>query len=108
MVLGYADELGRLEGGCVLDDLLEQSELVISQGRWGVEDWGVPPGIMRSAPPLSLGMTAAGVERKGRSVGCFHSVYTSFKFHEIQYIAWTTGKEETYRSVSAPPNPSRQ
>jgi len=42
-----------------------------------VEGWEtVPPGIIRSAPPVSLGITAEGVERKGSSVGCFQSVYT--------------------------------
>jgi hypothetical protein len=35
-----------------------------------------PPGIIRSAPPISFGTTAAGVVRNGRRFGCFHKVYT--------------------------------
>lgn len=34
----------------------------------------VPPGAMRSAPPIKTGMTGAGVEREGRRFGRFHSV----------------------------------
>ena len=34
-----------------------------------------PPGIIRSAPPTRIGITAFGVERNGSNLGDFHSVY---------------------------------
>jgi hypothetical protein len=37
----------------------------------------VPPGAIKSAPPMRTGMTCAGVERKGRRRGDFQSVYTA-------------------------------
>lgn len=42
----------------------------------GAKERDEPPGIMRSAPVVSFGITAEGVLRKGRRVGCFHNAYT--------------------------------
>ena len=46
----------------------------VGRGRWCIV--GVPPGIIRSAPPIRIGITADGVDRVGRRVGCFQRVYT--------------------------------
>lgn len=49
---------------------------------------GRPPGIIRSGPPISLDMTAEGVERKGRRSGRFRTVYTRRKSQMVSARVW--------------------
>ena len=77
MILSNGDQLMGRELRCMLDDLLEQTRGDVKRlYRVALASESVPPGIIRSAPAVSFGMTAAGVERNGSNVGCFHKVYT--------------------------------
>ena len=58
---------------------------------------------MRSAPSMSLGTTAAGVERNGRRFGRFHSVYT-IKL-SLRAVFRTFGKDIPVGITSSDPFP---